>query len=64
MPYDQSTFGTLLYGVKGVGYPIRYTNKYGGVGIFRGGGIKGLMPNNVIGKVLGNIFTTQINWHT
>jgi len=50
MPYDQSTFGTLLYGVKGVGIPIRYTNKSGGVGIFRGGGIKGLMPNTIIGK--------------
>jgi hypothetical protein len=49
MPYDQSTFGTLLYGVKGVGYPIRYANSSGGVGIFRGGGIRGLAPMPVIG---------------
>ena len=49
MPYDQSTLGTLIYDVRGVGYPIRYA-KNGGVGIFRGGGIRGLAPMPVLGK--------------
>lgn len=50
MPYDQSGLGTLLYGIGGVGYPLRYTNKNNGLGILRGGGIKGLMPATILGK--------------
>ena len=49
MPYDQSTFGSLLAGVQGVGYPILVTRpKVGGLGVSRGGGIKGLMPAPII----------------
>jgi hypothetical protein len=40
MPYDQSTFGSLLNGVEGVGFPRR--------GGRLGGGMPGLMPASVI----------------
>jgi len=53
MPYDQSTFGTLLYGVKGVGYPIRKEGK-----VTLGGGIKGLMAMPTIDKVMSSEFET------
>lgn len=49
MPYDQSTMGTLIYKVRGVGYPIRY-EKNGKISIRRGGGIRGLAPMPVLGK--------------
>lgn len=53
MPYDQSTFGTLLYGIKGVGYPIRTSN-----GLKLGGGIRGLMAMPTIDKVNDSEFET------
>lgn len=52
MPYDQSTFGTLLYGIKGVGIPIRPLS------ISLGGGIRGLMPMPTIDKVNDSEFET------
>jgi len=45
MPYDQSTFGTLLYGIRGVGIPIRPLSRS------LGGGIRGLMAMPTIDKV-------------
>uniref|UniRef100_A0A6C0HRZ6 Uncharacterized protein n=1 Tax=viral metagenome TaxID=1070528 RepID=A0A6C0HRZ6_9ZZZZ len=53
MPYDQSTFGTLLYGVKGVGFAIR---KQGRVRL--GGGINGLMAMPTVDKVMDSEFET------
>jgi len=46
MPYDQSTLGTLIYKVRGVGYPI-YANR---TNVLQGGGIRGLAPMPVLGQ--------------
>ena len=43
MPYDQSTFGTLLYGIPGVGIPLMNQHR-----IVLGGGIRGYMPSSII----------------
>lgn len=47
MPYDQSPLGTLLYGISGVGRPIRRTTR-GGTGVLLGGGIRGLAPMPIV----------------